>query len=43
VSHSGFLYLVDDEGRLLVTWPFGLSSRDMAADVLQLFDARGAA
>jgi protein SCO1/2 len=43
VSHSGFLYLVDDEGRLLVTWPFGLSSRDMAADVMQLFDARGAA
>jgi protein SCO1 len=43
VSHSGFLYLVDDEGRLLVTWPFGLSSQDMAADVLQLFDAQGSA
>lgn len=43
VSHSGFLYLVDDEGRLLVTWPFGLSSRDMAADVVQLFDAQGSA
>jgi protein SCO1 len=41
VSHSGFLYLVDDEGHLLVTWPFGLSSRDMAADVVQLFDGRG--
>lgn len=36
VAHSGFLYLVDDEGRLLVTWPFGISSTDMAADVEQL-------
>jgi protein SCO1/2 len=36
VAHSGFLYLVDDEGRLLVTWPFGISSKDMAADVEQL-------
>jgi protein SCO1/2 len=43
VSHSGFLYLVDDEGRLRVTWPFGLSSRDMAADVLQLFETAGPA
>jgi protein SCO1/2 len=43
VSHSGFLYLVDDEGRLLVTWPFGLSSRDMAADVMQLVEAGGSA
>lgn len=36
VAHSGFLYLVDDEGKLLVTWPFGISSTDMAADVEQL-------
>ena len=36
VAHSGFLYLVDDEGKLLVTWPFGISSKDMAADVEQL-------
>ena len=36
VAHSGFLYLVDDEGKLLVTWPFGISSADMAADVEQL-------
>jgi protein SCO1 len=40
VSHSGFLYLVDDEGRLVVTWPFGTSSTEMAADVEQLFAAR---
>jgi protein SCO1 len=40
VSHSGFLYLVDDQGRLVVTWPFGTSSSEMAADVQQLFAAQ---
>jgi protein SCO1/2 len=43
VSHSGFLYLVGDDGKLLVTWPFGTSSEDMAADVQQLFEAQAAA
>ncbi len=43
VSHSGFLYLVDDQGRLVVTWPFGTSSVEMAADIEQLFAAEGAA
>ncbi len=43
VSHSGFLYLVDDEGNLVVTWPFGTSSSEMAADVEQLFAAQEAA
>jgi cytochrome oxidase Cu insertion factor (SCO1/SenC/PrrC family) len=42
VSHSGFLYLVGDDGRLLVTWPFGTSSKEMAADIQQLFDAQAA-
>jgi protein SCO1/2 len=37
VSHSGFLYLVDDQGQLVVTWPFGTSSTEMAADIEQLF------
>jgi len=40
VSHSGFLYLVDDRGQLVVTWPFGTSSVEMAADVEQLFAAQ---
>lgn len=40
VSHSGFLYLVDDQGRLVVTWPFGTSSVEMAADIEQLFAAQ---
>ena len=43
VSHSGFLYLVGDDGKLLVTWPFGTSSEDMAADVQQLYEAQAAA
>jgi protein SCO1 len=42
VSHSGFLYLVGDDGRLLVTWPFGTSSQDIAADLEQVFDAQAA-
>jgi len=42
VAHSGFLYLVGDDGKLLVTWPFGTSSQDMAADVEQLFAAQAA-
>ena len=40
VSHSGFLYFVDDQGRLVLTWPFGTSSSEMAADIEQLFAAR---
>lgn len=40
VSHSGFLYLLDDQGQLVVTWPFGTSSVEMAADVEQLFTAQ---
>ena len=43
VSHSGFLYLVDDQGQLVVTWPFGTSSAEMAADVEQLFAAQESA
>jgi protein SCO1/2 len=42
VSHSGFLYLVGDDGRLLVTWPFGTTSQEIAADTQQLFEAQAA-
>ncbi len=42
VSHSGFLYFVDDQGRLALTWPFGTSSSEMAADIEQLFAAKDA-
>jgi protein SCO1/2 len=40
VAHSGFLYLVDDRGELVVSWPFGTTSIEMATDVAQLFDSR---
>ena len=43
VTHSGFLYLVGDDGTLLVAWPFGTSSADMAADVEQLFGEQATA
>ena len=36
VEHSTLLYVVDDAGTLQVTWPFGTSSDDMAADLVQL-------
>lgn len=39
VAHSGFLYLVDDRGELVVSWPFGVTSLEMATDVAQLFDS----
>ncbi|MGB0114002.1 MAG: SCO family protein [Ilumatobacteraceae bacterium] len=38
VSHSGFLYLVDDQGLLRLSWPFGTSAQEMADDVVQIFD-----
>ena len=42
VAHSGFLYLVDDQGHLVVTWPFGTGSKEMAADVLQIHESMAA-
>jgi protein SCO1/2 len=36
VDHSPFLYVVDDQGQLLLSWPFGVSSDDIAADLRQL-------
>ena len=38
VSHSGFLYAVNDQGELVVAWPFATSSEEMAADMFQLLD-----
>jgi protein SCO1 len=33
VIHSASLYAVDDEGNLLVTWPFGISVEDLTNDL----------
>jgi protein SCO1 len=38
VAHSTQLYVVDDDGRLRLTWPFGVSADDMAGDLDQLLD-----
>ena len=37
VTHSGFVYVVDDQGRLVLSWPFGTTSDAMAADLAILF------
>ena len=38
VDHSPFLYAVDDQGRLVLTWQFGASADDIAADLSTLLD-----
>ena len=42
VDHSGFLYVVNDQGELVLTWPFGIDSGEMAADLVQLFGTNAA-
>jgi protein SCO1/2 len=36
VEHSPFLYVVDDAGELVLSWPFGVTSDDIAADLATL-------
>lgn len=38
VDHSPFLYAVNDQGQLVVTWQFGASSEDMAGDMTTLLE-----
>jgi protein SCO1/2 len=38
VAHSTLLYAVDDTGELVLTWPFGVSIDDLAADLELLLD-----
>jgi protein SCO1/2 len=38
VDHSPVLYAVDDQGRLVLTWQFGASAEDMAADLSELLE-----
>ena len=42
VDHSPFLYAVDDQGRLVLTWQFGASSEDIANDLSKLLDRTAA-
>ena len=36
VSHTAYVYVVDDQGRLRITWPFGLEAPEMRSDLHQL-------
>lgn len=38
VEHSAFLYAVDSEGRLRLSWPFGTKRDDIRNDLKYLFD-----
>jgi len=38
VSHTPWLYAVDDEGVLVMTWPFGTKVDDLAADLEMLLE-----
>jgi protein SCO1/2 len=39
VSHTTSLYVVDDTGHLALTWQFGVSIDDLAADLTQLLES----
>ena len=39
VAHSTSLYVIDDTGRLVLTWQFGVSIDDLAADLTQLLES----
>ncbi len=38
VSHTGAMYVVDDSGELLLTWPFGVTADDVAGDIELILD-----
>lgn len=42
VSHSGSMYVVDDRGLVVLTWPFGVTSSDIEGDLETLLDRAGA-
>jgi protein SCO1/2 len=39
VAHSSQTFVVDDQGRLVLTWQFGIPADDLRADLEQLLDA----
>lgn len=36
VYHTGSLYAIDDQGELVLTWPFGVPTDDLASDIGRL-------
>jgi protein SCO1/2 len=41
VAHSGAMYVVDDQGQMVLTWPFGVTADDVAGDLELLIDEMG--
>jgi protein SCO1 len=42
VTHTGSVYVVDQTGAVVLTWPFGVSSADMANDLSILLESSSA-
>lgn len=42
VAHTAQMFLVDDQGRLVLTWQFGVPAEDLGADLVQLLSERSA-
>ncbi len=42
VAHTTLLYAVDDDGEVVLAWPFGVSIDDLAADIDELLDQQSA-
>ena len=40
VSHTGSTYVVDDQGEVVVEWPFGTSAKQIADDLRQLLETQ---
>ena len=38
VAHTPNIYVVDDTGSIILTWPFGVAAADMASDLTILLD-----
>jgi protein SCO1 len=42
VAHTSQMFVVDDQGRLVLTWQFGIPADDLAADLRQLIEGASA-
>ncbi len=41
VAHSSQMFVVNDQGQLVLTWPFGITAEDLAADLAALLVSHG--
>jgi protein SCO1/2 len=42
VAHTSQMFVVDDQGQLVLTWQFGITADDLAGDLSQLLEANRA-